>query len=191
MSLNRQQREKFTASHISHKYNLVHLLPSIGQSQLSGLYLKSFYNGVKRNRLQLPEQVTDGTKFCENCGLVHIAGVNLDMKIVDNPYGNDLKTKTLEYKCSKCGEVKHFPVERREFEEPQKAPESFVATWPGPQNSKKENAHSDSSKVKKSSGKERAKKRKMNSLANMLSKKKEQEANKKSMSLSLDDFLQK
>ncbi|CAR23143.1 Snm1p [Lachancea thermotolerans CBS 6340] len=181
MSLNRQQREKFMASHICHKYNLLHVLPGIGQSQLSGLYLKSFYNGVKRNQLQLPEPLVNGSKFCDSCGVVYIAGVNLDMK-VQEAENDGVGAKSLVYTCRNCGKHKHFQISVKIREPTPKPAEAFVAKWP---------AKKDESKVKKLTGKERAKKRKLDSLSSMLSRKREEEESKKKLSLSLDDFLQK
>ncbi|CUS24791.1 LAQU0S19e01706g1_1 [Lachancea quebecensis] len=181
MSLNRQQRENFTASHICHKYNLLHVLPGIGQSQLSGLYLKSFYNGVKRNRLQLPEPLVNGSKFCDKCGVVYIAGLNLDMK-VEEAIKDGVGEKSLIYTCLKCNKHKQFPITTKGPEHAPKQPEAFVAKWP---------AKKEESKVKKITGKERAKKRKLDSLSSMLSRKREEEVSRKKLSLSLDDFLQK
>ncbi|SCU93058.1 LADA_0G01112g1_1 [Lachancea dasiensis] len=195
MSLNRQQRERFTATHIAYKYNLLHYLPGIEQSQLSGLYLKSFYNGTKRNRLHLPEHLTNGTKFCEKCGVVHIAGLNLNMAIVDVMASDDesVHNQVLEYKCLLCGKVKQFDIGNSKRIESQQGPrEGFVAKWPSGQKTSHDAAEVNGSQVKKlASGKERAKKRKMNTLANMLSRKKDEEANKKSASLNLEDFLLK
>ncbi|SCU77526.1 LAME_0A01398g1_1 [Lachancea meyersii CBS 8951] len=193
MSLNRTQREKFVSTHISHKYNLLHILPGIEQTQLAGLYLKSFYNGVKRNRLHLPEPLINGTKFCEKCGLVHIAGVNLEMEIVEkSAENNENKSRILQYRCKSCGEVKEFQCENSKSaeREAQNATSGFVAKWPSATDAASHTT--TNSKVKKlPSAKERAKKRKMSSLLSMLNKKKEANSTKKSLSLSLEDFLQK
>ncbi|CEP61287.1 Snm1p LALA0_S02e10990g [Lachancea lanzarotensis] len=194
MSLNRSQREKFVATHITHKYNLLHILPGIEQTQLAGLYLKSFYNGVKRNQLCLPESITNGTKFCEQCGVVHIAGVNLEMQVVKRETKTSGKSgRTLQYKCTQCSAIKEFVFEAAEVsrDELQKSTKELVSE--GTSAGKIKPLMENESKVKKqSSAKNRAKKRKMNSLSNMLNKKKEADASKKrSLSLNLNDFLQK
>ncbi|SCU78508.1 LAFA_0A06942g1_1 [Lachancea sp. 'fantastica'] len=195
MSLNRSQREKFVATHIAHKYNLLHILPSIEQPQLAGLYLKSFYNGTKRNRLNLPDSITNGTKFCESCGVVHIAGVNLEMQVVEKEVKASAKPeRTLEYKCLQCSTTKEFTLEAAErFREDLRTTTSQPTIKGTSARNVEPHTTENASMVKKqSSGKERAKRRKMNSLSNMLNKKKEAEASKKrSLTLSLDDFLQK
>lgn len=182
MSLNRQQREKFVVSHMCHKYNLLHVLPGIEQTQLSGLYLKSFYNGARRNRLQLPDHLSKGTKFCDHCGVVYLAGVTLDMKVEESDKKSDEITKKLNFRCLSCSHSKVFPLETKPAEETSSANETFVAKWP---------AKPKDLDVKRSKPKERAKKRKLNSLSSMLTKKREDEAKKKKLSLSLNDFLQK
>lgn len=200
MSLNKQQREKFLNTNITHKYDLLHFLPTIGQPQLAGLYLKSFYNGIKRNRLQLPNSmISDDSKFCSYCGSVYIAGFNMKMRLREETTAHNQSTSKLCYECLHCGHTKEFLIEQKSEKEPIPAKSEFVAVWPTSDTTKMEASTAgfevvrDKDKVKKkSSAKDRAKKRKMNSLSNMLSIKKQKEENKKSkLSLSLMDFMQK
>ncbi|SCU80930.1 LAMI_0B04192g1_1 [Lachancea mirantina] len=197
MSLNRQQREKFVTSHMNQKYNLVHMASLTGPPQLSGLYLKSFYNAAKRNRLQLPEHITgDGTKFCGKCGCVRIGGVNVRQRLED--VSDELSNggnQVLSYECLDCGDLKSFPIKRTGVRENTGKPvagpftESMRSKMPGIKEAQK--SGSENGIGKRSSAKERAKKRKLSTLSNLLSKKNGEKQPKKSSLLNLEDFLKK
>lgn len=188
MGLNKQQREKFLTSHMNYKYNLLHILPSISQPQLSGVYFKSFCNASKRNQVTLPEQIiADSVKFCGSCGIVFISGVNMRMRLVEECDDNGKILRTLQYTCINCSHVKNLFFDQKDTSCSEKSKEHFVATWPVPKPNSSDTENNG--KVKKNAAKERAKKRKMNTLTNILSKKRETEQKKNKLSLSLEDLL--
>ncbi|EDO16018.1 hypothetical protein Kpol_495p16 [Vanderwaltozyma polyspora DSM 70294] len=56
--MNRDQFEKFRDRQIRKKYDLVHMVPHLGIPELSGVYLKNFYNSCKRYEVVLPTNIT-------------------------------------------------------------------------------------------------------------------------------------
>jgi ribonuclease MRP protein subunit SNM1 len=134
--------------------------------------------------LTLPPQISDG-RFCEHCGCVLVAGMNMSMRVV---YQKKKKKKVeqweprgrkLRISCFTCNKTTYYdllqPQENKKGEPVIKEP--FVAQW------------EPHSQEKKSKAKDRAKKRKKSNLSNLLSSKKEAEASKNSSLLSLDDFM--
>lgn len=189
--MNREQAEKFRDKQIVHKYNLIHMVPMIRTPELSGLYLKSFYNASKRYQLRLPPSIEDtDTKFCASCGCVRIPSYNVEMSTAER--GDSMpgeSARELQYKCLHCNHVAKFPLGRLQENENITQKEcsnpKFTATWP-----KKVRSEQDTTKVeKKNTAKERAKKRKMSSLSSLLSRKEEERKKKSSPSLSLDSFM--
>ncbi|AEY96756.1 FAEL228Wp [Eremothecium gossypii FDAG1] len=177
--MNRLEKDNFMRIHLQHKYTLLHHLSSADVTHLSGLYLKSFYNAVKRNRVVLPNIICDGdVKFCGSCGIVYVAGVNLQAHVQETSQEDGIVKKELVYKCLKCSHEKRFVLSQSDPPVP-KTP--FVAKWPSKENSK--------SSIAKSSGRERAKKRKKNMLSNLLAAKKQHESTKGKVSLQLEDFM--
>ncbi|CCF59471.1 hypothetical protein KAFR_0H00620 [Kazachstania africana CBS 2517] len=192
MSLNKEQTERFRDRHIRQEYELLHLLPAVGIPELSGLYLKSFYNSTKKYRLTLPTSITDAnSKFCGTCGVLFVPTFNLSMKVI-TPYDKDDKAAptSLQYECLNCRKTSNF-----EIEVPKKLKHSHhVDATSG--KLKSETFLEDKKKVIKSSAKDRAKKRKMNSLSNLLNKKKKEDERKSKnqgslSSLSLDSFMKR
>lgn len=164
--MNREQATKYRDRHLQYQYDLCHYLPS----SISGLYVKKLYNSSKRNRVSLPNEITDSNvKFCGNCGIVRT--INKTVQITKTATDG---MRVLQYRCLNCGVDHKFelgpePVFKRigKVETPEKRTQK-------PTNS----------------AKPRSKKRKMNSLSNLLSKKNE-ERSKSNTSLSLDSFMQK
>ncbi|QEU58543.1 Snm1 [Kluyveromyces lactis] len=186
----RRDREKFMDRTMAHKYNMVHHVQRLGEPQLSGLYLKNFYNTAKRYRLPLPESIrADNVKFCGNCGCVRIAGYNLTMNLLRETDENGVVTRNLRYQCGHCQSEYNFEVDKTE---PKKDPSSKEASpkvdiqWP-----RQSSPEVNDDKIKKNTtAKERAKKRKQSTLSNLLASKKEkEESKKKNVSLSLMDFM--
>lgn len=178
--MNRAQSERFRDTHLMYKYNLIHLLPSMEVPELSGLYLKSFYNGTKRYCLQLPQYIIESnSKFCGTCGAVRVPNFNTQMAVVEEISEHSAETiRALQYTCLHCNtEARLAP--RKVEPEPNKAKE----TVPG------SHEHLNNKVGKKSSAKERAKKRKKSTLSNMLSQRNE-EKKKNSFSLSLESLMQ-
>ncbi|AGO12133.1 AaceriAEL228Wp [[Ashbya] aceris (nom. inval.)] len=177
--MNKLEKDNFMRIHLQHKYTLLHHLSSSDVTHLSGLYLKSFYNAVKRNRVVLPNNISAGdVKFCGSCGVVYVAGVNLQTQVQETTHEDGIIMKELVYKCLKCSHEKRFILSQTDPLVP-KAP--FVAKWPANEESK--------TGITKSSGRERAKKRKKNMLSNLLAAKKQQESAKGKVSLRLEDFM--
>ncbi|QLQ78384.1 hypothetical protein HG537_0A06310 [Torulaspora globosa] len=182
--MNRLEADKFRDKQISQKYNLLHLLPTLNVPELSGLYLKSFFNATKRYQLQLPGLIAESeAKFCGSCGLVRIPQRNLRLSIIEEVEAK-VPSRKLQYTCLHCKHVATFPLELSKEIEPDQDPtnEKFTATWP-----RREKV---AGQVDKKSSKLRAKRRKMNSLSNLLTKKHE-ERNRSSSSLSLESFMQR
>ncbi|AMD22529.1 HHL241Wp [Eremothecium sinecaudum] len=182
--MNKNQKDKFKERHISHKYNTLHTIPRVGIPQISGLYLKSFYNALKRNRIALPTSILENDrKFCSSCGCIQICGYNLEAKVVESKTAGSI-TRNLAYKCLNCNKVKLFELSSQEdTTSVEKSP--FIAKWPKtPSENKTKGA------VTKKTAKDRAKMRK-NTLSNMLASKKQETASKNKVTLSLSDFLQK
>ncbi|AQZ15975.1 SNM1 (YDR478W) [Zygosaccharomyces parabailii] len=176
--MNKAQSERFRDTHLMYKYNLIHLLPSMEVPELSGLYLKSFYNGTKRYCLQLPQYITEpNSKFCGACGAVRVPSFNTQMAVVEEISENSAEiSRALQYTCLHCNTEASLAPRKVE---PNKAKETVAGLH-----------ESLNNKVgKKSSAKERAKKRKKSTLSNMLSQKNE-EKKKNSFSLSLESFMQ-
>lgn len=191
MSMNREQSDRFRDRHLGQKYNLLHMLPSIQVPELSGLYLKSFHNGAKRYKVQLPAFIEDSdSKFCGSCGCIRIPNYNVKMYTIEY---TDVETggisRNLEYRCVHCNHVAKFSMNNA-FETVNSgsvppAKTTFTATWP-----KTVRQEAVNSKVeKRNSAKDRAKKRKMNSLSSLLSKKNNEKKNKNSPSMSLESFM--
>ncbi|AQZ17601.1 SNM1 (YDR478W) [Zygosaccharomyces parabailii] len=176
--MNRAQSERFRDTHLMYKYNLIHLLPSMEVPELSGLYLKSFYNGTKRYCLQLPQYIIEpNSKFCGTCGTVRVPTFNTQMAVVEEISENSAETfRALQYTCLHCNTEARLAPRKVE---PNKSRE-IVTRSHEPLNNKV---------GKKSSAKERAKKRKKSTLSNMLSQKNE-EKKKNSFSLSLESLMQ-
>lgn len=184
--MNRVEAERFRDKQISQKYNLIHLLPTLNVPELSGLYLKSFYNATKRYQLQLPPLIREPeAKFCGSCGCVRIPQRNSRLSVIEEVEA-DTPSRKLQYTCLHCKHVAIFPlVELPKETDPDQNPtnEKFTATWP--------RREKTAGKVDKSSSKMRAKKRKMNSLSSLLSKKNEEREKRSSSSLSLESFMQR
>ncbi|AET40324.1 Snm1p Ecym_5586 [Eremothecium cymbalariae DBVPG len=183
--MNKLDKERFRDIHIRHKYNILHKVLNVGTPQLSGLYLKSFYNAVKRNRLVLPNSIIEGDrKFCGSCGVIYVSGYTLASK-VQNIESADSIERILVYDCLQCGHKKEFPlsIEVKTSKEVEMVEFSNFRS--------KETTSNLVSVNKKSTGRHRAKKRKKNSLINVLAVKKQQTDSKNKITLSLSDFLQK
>ncbi|CCD26267.1 Snm1p NDAI_0H00930 [Naumovozyma dairenensis CBS 421] len=201
--MNRDQAEKFKDRHIRQKYDLLHLLPSMlptGNPALSGLYLKSFYNGVKRYKLQLPSSITNSNeKFCGSCGTVRIINRNLEMEMVvrEKMQENDdssSQIKVLKYKCLNCNFENEFTVGNVSHRNKEIANPKIPRDNKDRSTVKLEAKNTNSTNggiQKKNTAKDRAKKRKMNSLSNLLSKKNQEKSKQKStsLSLSLESFM--
>ncbi|SMN22263.1 similar to Saccharomyces cerevisiae YDR478W SNM1 Subunit of RNase MRP, which cleaves pre-rRNA and has a role in cell cycle-regulated degradation of daughter cell-specific mRNAs [Maudiozyma saulgeensis] len=178
--MNRTQRERFRDRHLRQKYDLLHSLPTLQTPALAGLYLKSFYNATKRYDITLPSEITDAdTKFCGNCGLVHIPMVNTDIEATSHD-----GQESLSFKCRHCNHKASFRSNSIESKLSSVAPTSLSGSpSSAPQN-----------KITKSTAKGRAKKRKQNSLNNLLANKKKEQNNGSSASLSsltLESFMKR
>lgn len=187
MSLNREQSEKFRDRHLREKYELLHMLPNVGAPALSGLYLKSFFNGSKRYQLTLPSSIIeDNNKFCGNCGVIRISTFNLSMKIdqTKDKEDNSIIKRKLIYHCHACNSKNEFNLGQQRIKEQTPNKEEVGRASSAPPAPKIEKS--------KKSAKQRAKARKMNSLSNMLLKKNEEKKNKSTTSLSslsLENFM--
>lgn len=176
--MNRDQKIKFKERQIRQKYDLLHILPSIGVKELSGLYLKNFYNTTKRYQLRLPTYLKEpDQKFCGECGYVQVP--THSVKIETTNINDDTDTK-MNYTCIMCQHKYDEILEtktKRGFSRPLK-------------NSDKEKAQVNK---KVNSAKKRAKLRKQNSLTSMLSRKEQEKrnVNKTTSILSLESFLKK
>ncbi|CCE62206.1 hypothetical protein TPHA_0C00490 [Tetrapisispora phaffii CBS 4417] len=120
--MNREAKENYRDIQLRKKYNSIHKLAELGLSELSGLYLTSFYNSSKRYNVILPQQiVSDGSKFCGKCGCLRVPNHNV---LISSEELN------IRFTCLKCGDIKLFerrsnrPVTKEEIEH------DFVATWP-------------------------------------------------------------
>ncbi|CDO91847.1 unnamed protein product [Kluyveromyces dobzhanskii CBS 2104] len=168
---------------------MIHHVQRLGEPQLSGLYLKSFYNTSKRYRLPLPDDIRgDNTKFCGNCGCVRVAGYNLTMSFYTETEDEGMVIQKLKYTCHHCQEDHVFEVDKTENKAASSSREASPKVeiqWP------KRSSLEDVEKVKKNiTAKERAKKRKQSTLSNLLaSKKGKEESKKNTVSLSLMDFM--
>lgn len=188
MSFKRHNNEKFKARHLEQKYNLIHLLPSIGVPELSGLYLKSFFNASKRYDLQLPPLVLEGdSKFCGCCGCVRVPNFNTKMRIEEVP-GDEIgeSKRTLVYSCMNCNHQASFLLSRssNKVNTDKKETSAFVATWPSGKDS-------DGKVEKRNNAKDRAKKRKSSTLSSLLSKKTENQEKTTLSSLNLESFMER
>lgn len=185
--MNRGESEKFRDRQICHKYNLIHLLPTLNKPELSGLYLKSFLNATKRYQIKLPSLIEEpDSKFCGSCGCVRIPHYNTQLSTVEAQEG-EISTRKLRYRCLHCQHEAQFQLEVSTINkvvEQKPLDEKFTATWP------RQDKATDKVE-KKNSSKSRAKKRKMNSLSNLLSKKNEEKEKRNLSSLSLESFMRK
>lgn len=178
MFMNRSQSEKFRDVHLRHEYNLIHMLPSTEMPALSGFYLKSFYNGAKRYRLQLPEFITEpDSKFCGTCGAVRVPSFNTEIAMVETGDDEGERIRALQYTCLHCSAQAKLAPRKIVPEREEKLPSD------SPQVQRRDKIR------KKSSAKERAKKRKKSTLSNMLSQKNE-EKKSSAFSLSLESLMQ-
>lgn len=170
---------------MSHKYNLIHHIQRIAEPELSGLYVKNFFNCSKRYRLILPEVMTrNNIKFCGSCGCIRVPGYNLIMDLIREKEG-ETEIRTLRYLCKHCEHEEKIMVDKTTLastSSEQNSPK-FIATW------KKPSTNEVTKVNKNTNAKERAKKRKQSTLSNLLAAKKEKEDNKNKMSLSLMDFM--
>lgn len=193
--MNREQKTRFRDRHLRYQYDLLHCLHSVTQrpDSLSGLYLKKFYNATKRYQLTLPTQLTDPMgMFCTQCGVVRVAGVNMEM---ERHVGAKGKGSSLTYKCLYCSKSNDSMLG------PELAAPQPIATATSGKNSRS-NTPISTGKVSKpgnnnssinnsAKAKARAKKRKNNSLSNLLSQKNKENKKKNSGILSLESFMQK
>lgn len=187
--------ENTNTKNLRHLYDLTHAVPEV--PELGSIYTSKLHKTFNKKNLTLPNQITNGAKFCSGCETLLIPGINLSMRIVYSKCKKSDKNKTkakvwkprerkLRFTCLSCNNKSHF-----DLLEPESDPTSmdttptieekkpFVATW------------KPTEEKKKSSAKERAKKRKKNNLSLLLNNKKEREEQekKKSSLLSLNDFM--
>lgn len=188
--MNKDQKIKFRDRHLRYQYELLHFIPSITShpDTLSGLYLRKFYNSTKRYQLNLPPTLVDKCgKFCPQCGVVRVLGVNSSTHLSKD---SDKDDTLLIYKCQLCKNETRSPSLGQPLPAPALSPSSSLSA-----------ANSSASlspgigKVEKSGNKAkaRAKKRKMNNLSNLLSQKDKErkDSNKHKGLLSLESFMQK
>lgn len=182
--MNKRDKERFRDLQINHKFNLVHMLQCINQPYLSGLYLKNFYNVVKKYRLVLPESVIgEDNIFCSNCGSVHIAGFNLEMNMSEKSNKIGMVNKVLTFSCSHCDYTSDIIIENSACKN-KNANKKLLTSI------SKEEGENLNKVNKNSSAKERAKKRRKNTLANILSTIKQNDEKKVNNTLNLMDFIQ-
>jgi len=197
--------ENANTKNLRHIYDLPHSVPTI--PELSSIYTSKLYKTFHRKNLTLPNQISNGLKFCSNCETILIPGINMTMRIIYSKSKKSKKHKKgsgvgvwkprdrkLRYTCTSCNHHTFFELLKPETKPimnedtgkleavmPVKEQEkpAFVATWEPGKNKKKNTA------------KERAKKRKKNNLSNLLTNKKErdEQEKKKSSLLSLDEFM--
>lgn len=188
--MSKRDRDKFMDRTMAHKYNMIHHVQRLGAPQLSGLYLKNFYNSAKRYRLPLPEPIgEDNVNFCGTCGCTRIIGYNLTMDLLREKQEDGAIVRKLQYICKHCDSEHIFELDRTEPINKSQSKESSPKVpieWPHRDTTSKEEG-----KIKKNTtAKERAKKRKQSTLSNLLAIKKEkEEAKKNKVSLSLMDFM--
>ena len=178
--MNRDQNEKYRERQLRKKYDMVHMLPGLGLPELSGIYLKNFYNSSKRYKVVLPPSIVEAdAKFCGSCGCIRIPNYNVHMEIT--------KEGELQFQCKHCSRVTHFQysIHKKESKDIDIIPkEKFVAKWP--------NKGENENKITKNGGnnaRDRQKKRKSNSLSAMLNKKNDEKKKQSSTSLSLESFM--
>lgn len=175
--MNRDQKIQFRDKQIRHKYALLHAMPTIDVPELSGMYLKNFYNSVKRYQLNLPDHIVQpDKKFCGECGYIQIPDHSVDINIIS---GERPEISSIaKFKCKKCGHHYDETVLCRK----QKVADSA-------------NISKDIGQVKKktNNAKLRAKMRKQNSLTSLLSKKdkEKKDVTKSASMLSLDSFMKR
>lgn len=197
--MNKDQKIKFRDRHLQYQYDLLHQLPSIIKTtnNLSGLYLKRFYNSTKKYQLNLPSPLTDSMgKFCPKCGVVRVPCINTSMKIQPNQNNppkssSSSSTSSLIYYCLLCSNETACEVIDTQLP-------SLDNIHPSAKNNNTNNNKTTTviqniKKVNKSENKAkiRAKKRKMNTLANLLSQKDRENKNKQKSNglLSLESFM--
>ena len=214
--LNKQQAEKYRDIQLKYKYNLLHLLPSMETPALSGVYLRSFYNSVKRYQVTLPSSINEpDAKFCGKCGAVRVAGFNLVVEqqeqnevIKDGNRGNSsikdsnnnsgspvdgdsskgaLQGDVLVYTCLHCNHKAYFPLSSLKSSNSSQVAISAVNTG----DTKKCETISDGNDKKrpKNSSKLRAKKRKLNTLSSILANKKKEREGSPLASLTLESLM--
>lgn len=190
--MNKDQKIKFRDRHLQYQYDLLHQLPSITKTpnDLSGLYLKKFYNSTKKYQLCLPSQLTDSMgKFCSKCGVVRVPGINMSMKIVSNQHNNNSSSSSLIYHCRLCSSETVSDI--IDIQLPSLNSGKALTS----NNKKTLSIHTsnNNNKVKKNENKAkiRAKKRKMNTLSNLLLQKDKENKNKQKSNglLSLESFM--
>lgn len=185
--------ESTRTKNLRHLYDLAHAVPET--PSLGSMYAGKLFKTFKRENLTLPNQITNGFKFCSHCETVLIPGLNMTMRIVYTKTKKNKEEKQwrarerkLKYKCLSCNHATFFDLlkpecdpssEQHKEEFLNKVKEPFVASW------------NPNGEKKTSSAKDRAKRRKKNNLANLLNGKKEREEQekKKSSLLSLDEFM--
>lgn len=185
--------ENTNTKNLKHLYDLTHSVPEV--PELGSIYTSKLHKVFNKKNLTLPNQITNGSKFCLGCETLLIPGINLSMRIVFSKSKKSNKNKgkvwkarerKLRFTCLSCNTKSHFDLLKPECDPKsiEKTPDvedkkPFVATWK-PNDEKKKN-----------SAKERAKKRKKNNLSLLLNNKKEREEQekKKSSLLSLNDFM--
>lgn len=176
--MNRDQKTRFRDRQIRQKYDLLHMLPSIGVKELSGLYLKNFYNCTKRYQMKLPPYIKEpDQKFCGECGYIQVPTHSVRIETTNND--SDTSEK-IEFTCLICQHKYHEILEtksRKGIPKPMAGLEKETN-----QVNKKTN-----------SAKKRAKLRKQNSLTSMLSRKEQEKKNvsRTSSVLSLESFMKK
>lgn len=216
--LNKQQAEKYRDIQLKYKYNLLHLLPSMETPELSGVYLRSFYNSVKRYQVTLPSSINDpDTKFCGRCGAVRVPGFNLVIEqreqneairdgnggtssisdsnsnnnngnFVDSDAGKG--TPQRDVLVYTCLHCNHKAY--FPLDSPKRSSSSQVATGAANTGDNKKSetiSYGDGKKRPKNSSKLRAKKRKLNTLSSILANKKKEREGSPLASLTLESLM--
>ncbi|KAL3230640.1 Ribonuclease MRP protein subunit SNM1 [Nakaseomyces bracarensis] len=176
--MNRDQKIKFRDRQIKQKYELVHMLPSLGVKELSGLYLKNFFNCTKRYHYKLSDYVKEpDQKFCGECGYIQVPTHSVKIETIQ--VEQDRQT-VIKFTCLMC---KHTYNETIEVKTKKSTPKPTLDP----------EAKSHQINKNTNSAKKRAKLRKQNSLTSMLSRKDQEKKNvkKSSSMLSLESFMKK
>lgn len=178
--------ESTNVKNLKHLYDVTHSVPLV--PEVGALYTQKLMKTVGHQGLTLPPIIAEG-QFCEHCGCVLIAGVNMSMRIVYSKRGKKSDKKSdkgeftprerkLRISCYTCNKTMIMtllqPVEKEKQKQEKDADKRpFVAEW----------------NPKTSGAKERAKRRKQNNLSSLLKNKKQEEQAKKGSLLSLGDFM--
>ncbi|CAI4059432.1 Snm1p SKDI_04G6800 [Saccharomyces kudriavzevii IFO 1802] len=196
--MNKDQAEKYRERNLRHKYNILHVLPTLKSKALSGLYYKNFHNSVKRYQITLPEQLMNG-KFCSHCGCVYVPNFNSMLQVTTGTEQNGVvelnveraqaPEKCISVSCLNCKSSTLFDWKSELVEPVVERDVKFAADSAGNRNVS--HIVDKAPRAKISSGKDRSKKRKSNSLTNLLSKRNQEKRleKKRNSSLSLDSFM--